>query len=552
MSLFVDIFGFLSVVLRGLILSAQSFMLGGLAFMTLLLAPLAPRLSADAARVGPLSRRLIRVSALCFSAFVACSLTLNAATLVAAAGESWIEALGADFARADFALIAAGLLIALLCGGAWSPARAAALAALGAATLASQTMLTHAASRADPNPALLVADPLHMLGAAVWIGGLPYFLVALRECRKGTDWRLVGRRYSLMAMASVAAIVVSGVAMAVAYVGSPEAFYGTAYGVMIATKIVILLMLLALGGANYLLVERLRRDPSTPILRLRRFAEVEIGLGLAAIAAAASVTSLPPSVDLTQDRLAFSEIVERYVPRPPRLTSPDHDALTISQLQRRLDAAAAAQGEATAARAFVPGESPPLPRNAADVAWSEYNHHWAGVFVLVIGVLAMVERFPFGRWARHWPLLFVLMAAFLFVRADEQAWPLGPIGFFESMRDPEVAQHRFVIALVALFGLYEWRVRARGADGGEAALFFPLATAAASVMLLAHSHAIANVKEELLIELSHTPMALLGLVAAFARWLELRLEGRAARIAGWVWPVCFVLIGLVLLDYREA
>ncbi|WP_374309106.1 copper resistance D family protein [Methylocella sp.] len=552
MSLFVDIFGFLSVVLRGLILSAQSFMLGGLAFMTLLLAPLAPRLSADATRVGPRSRRLIRVSALCFSAFVACSLTLNAATLVAAAGESWMEALGADFARADFALIAAALLIALLCGGAWSPARAAALAALGAATLASQTMLTHAASRADPSPALLVADPLHMLGAAVWIGGLPYLLVALQECRKGTDWRLVGRRYSLMAMASVAAIVLSGVVMAVAYVGSPEAFYGTAYGVMIATKIVILLMLLALGGANYLLVERLRRDPSTPILRLRRFAEVEIGLGLAAIAAAASVTSLPPSVDLTQDRLAFSEIVERYAPRPPRLTSPDHDALTISQLQRRLDAEAA-RGEATSApRAFVPGESPPLPRNAADVAWSEYNHHWAGVFVLVIGVLAMVERFPSGRWARHWPLLFVLMAAFLFVRADEQAWPLGPIGFFESMRDPEVAQHRVVIALVALFGLYEWRVRARGADGGEAALFFPLATAAASVMLLAHSHSIGNVKEELLIELSHTPMALLGLVAAFARWLELRLEGRAARIAGWIWPVCFALIGLVLLDYREA
>jgi putative copper resistance protein D len=31
-----------------------------------------------------------------------------------------------------------------------------------------------------------------------------------------------------------------------------------------------------------------------------------------------------------------------------------------------------------------------------------------------------------------------------------------------------------------------------------------------------------------------------------------RLPGRVARISAWVWPVCFVLIGVMLFFYREA
>jgi len=75
-------------------------------------------------------------------------------------------------------------------------------------------------------------------------------------------------------------------------------------------------------------------------------------------------------------------------------------------------------------------------------------------------------------------------------------------------------------------------------------------------LLLTHSHAIANVKDQLLIELTHTPLALTGIVAGCARWLELRLDHAtnpvASRIAAWLWPVCFILVGLMLLGYREA
>jgi putative copper resistance protein D len=171
---------------------------------------------------------------------------------------------------------------------------------------------------------------------------------------------------------------------------------------------------------------------------------------------------------------------------------------------------------------------------------------------MLIGLLALIEHFRWGRWAKHWPLIFLGMAAFLFFRADEQAWPLGQIGFFASLRDPEVAQHRIFTLLIILFGLFEWRVRLSGKKYSKAALVFPLTTAVASAMLLTHSHAIANIRDELLIEMSHTPLALCGITAGWARWLELRLDGRPSRIASWVWPVAFTLIGLILLDYREA
>src|SRR5205085_3163982 len=132
-------------------------------------------------------------------------------------------------------------------------------------------------------------------------------------------------------------------------------------------KIALLAGLLGLGGMNYLLVERLRRDPATPVLRLRRFAEVEVGVGITVLFAAASLTSVPPAVDLTRDRVTLQEYAERLAPQMPRFTSPDHDALAIPALQARLDAEAAAQaGRARAPEAFVPGAGLVPPRNAND------------------------------------------------------------------------------------------------------------------------------------------------------------------------------------------
>ena len=220
--------------------------------------------------------------------------------------------------------------------------------------------------------------------------------------------------------------------------------------------------------------------------------------------------------------MAWPEIVERNTPHWPGFVSPDHDALALPALQAKLDADAA-QHNAAPQHAFVPGSGDLPPRNAADIAWSEYNHHWSGLFVLAIGVLSLLNQAGV-RWARHWPLMFLGLAAFLFLRSDPEVWPLGDIGFLESFRDVEVLQHRIFVVVIAAFAIFEWRVRTGRAANPKAALVFPLLCAGGGVLLLTHSHAIANVKDQLLIELTHTPLAIAGIVAGCARWLELRLD----------------------------
>lgn len=70
-------------------------------------------------------------------------------------------------------------------------------------------------------------------------------------------------------------------------------------------------------------------------------------------------------------------------------------------------------------------------------------------------------------------------------------------------------------------------------------------------LLLTHSHALANVKEQLLIEITHVPLALAVIVAAWSRWIQVRVDGPPARIAAWVWPAALIVASLSLLFYQE-
>jgi copper resistance protein D len=554
MDLLVDLFGYLSIIVHGLTILSQSMAAGGAVFLVLLARPLAPSLGLAGQRIVAGTARIAGYAAIALVVCEAATLALQAAVLMDTVDLTLRQVLTAEFAIAGLVKTAAAAGMAVVVLGWRDRAPGVGLLALTLIELAAATLTTHAAARLDNRGALLVVEGLHQLGAAIWIGGIPCFLLALAKVRNAAGFRLVGSRFSRMSMAGVACILVSGITMSVLYIGDWQGFYGTAFGVMVGAKIGMFLMLLALGGMNFLLVERLRSNPATPTNRLRRFAEVEFGIGIAIFFAAASLTSVPPAVDLTQDRVTWQQIKERNTPEWPSLSSPDHNALALPALQARLDAEAAARKSAPQV-AFVPGSGELPPRNADDIAWSEYNHHWSGLFVVAIGLLALLNRAGV-RWARHWPLIFLGLAVFLFFRSDPETWPMGDIGFLESFRDVEVLQHRFFVLLLIAFSFFEWRVRATNWTNRHAAMVFPLLCAAGGTMLLTHSHAIANVKDQLLIELTHTPLALAGIAAGWARWLETRLSPRenpvAWQVAGWVWPLCLLFCGLLLLGYREA
>ncbi len=546
MDLLLDIFGFASVLLSGVARTAQCLTLGSIAFLALVAVPLGHGAADELrGRTIQLTRRFAWALLISVGMLLALQVTILAGTAEITLG----EALGGDYAIAQSVrVVGALLMLALLYRR--SPSMPL-LLALALVDLGAGVATSHAAARIEDRALLIGITALHHAGAAVWIGGLPCFLSAMGRLAPGALRGRVGARYSLLSAISVAAIAFSGIGMLVHYVGSVDAMYGTAYGMMLGTKITLFFGLLALGYGNFRVVRSLAGNPNGSILRLRRFAEVELGVGITIFFVAASMTSLPPAIDLTRDRVSLPEITERLVPKLPALTSPSRDTLAFYEEQKTL-AAEKAENKPATLQAYVPGAGVPLPRNAQDIAWSEYNHHVAGAIVLVMGILVLLEKTGKAPWARHWPLLLIVLAGFLFLRSEAEGWPTGSLTLAESLRDPEFIQHKTFMVLMTGFAGFEWSVRNQVMRNGWAKYVFPLICALGGMMLLTHSHSIANVKELLLLEMTHMPLAVFAIWSGWTRWLELRLEnGRAKAIAGWLWPTFFCLTALTLLLYRE-
>ena len=547
MDLLLDIFGFASVLLSGVVRTAQCLALGGIAFLAFIAVPLDRGAAADRL-LCPRTVKLTLIFVWALLITVATLLAMQVTILAGTAEISPIEALTGDFALAQLVRIIGAILMLILLyrrGPSMALLLALALIDLGAGVATS-----HAMARVDHRTLLIVITAMHHIGAAMWIGGLPYFLSAMRRLPAGAVRTRVGARYSLMSVISVAGIAFSGIGMLIHYVGSVDAMYGTAYGMMLGTKITLFFGLLALGYGNFRVVRGLAADPLGSVMRLRRFAEVELGVGITIFFVAASMTSLPPAIDLTQDRATLSEIAHRLTPQWPSLSSPNRASLAFYQEQQTLDHEKA-QHMAPTLQAYVPGSGVPLPRNAQDIAWSEYNHHWAGMIVLIMGILVLLEKTGKAPWARHWPLLLIVLAGFLFLRSEAEGWPTGSLTLAESLRDPEFIQHKAFMVLMTGFAVFEWSVRNKVMRNDWAKYVFPLICALGGMMLLTHSHSIANVKELLLQEMTHMPLAVFAIWSGWTRWLELRLDGRAQLIAGWLWPTFFCLTALTLLLYRE-
>ena len=548
-----DIFGFVSVVLHGLDLVAQTLLLGSVSFVLFAAAPLAAAPRSEFEAIAASIRRVVRLAALVTLLTASASAAMSSVILQETLAVSLGEIAGARFVVAAAVKGMAAIGIALVVGRslplrAWRRIAAGLCAVI---VVVAAVATSHAVARISDSGLLEIATAAHELGAALWLGGLPCFWLALRGVSSASIASRIGAAYSALSIAGVALITASAIVFAISYIGALSAAYGTAYGAMAATKGVLFGALLALGLANFRAVRRLASDPRVAN-RVRHFVEVEMGIGFAVLMAAASITSLPPGIDLVEDRLTAADIAARMIPTIPRLASPEHASLALPALQARLDAEARASQSTPRLQAFVPGSGETAPRNANDIAWSEYNHHWAGVLVVAIGLAALTWRSGRVPAARHWPLLFLLLAVFLFLRSDPEVWPLGEIGFIESLKDPEVAQHRVFDLLIVAFALFEWAVSTGRIVSRAAARVFPLLVAIAGTLLLTHSHALGNAKEELLIEYTHLPIAVLGVTAGWARWLELETPLAEGRWAGWLWPACFVLTGLLLLGYREA
>jgi len=534
----VDLFSFFSVVLRAGTLVCQSIVLGGVLFGIWVARATSEVSEESIARIQASTWQLLRISAVGLAVVQLLYLYVNSAVLMATAEIGFDHVIGANFFISGCIVLTAALLTTAVASGSKSVARRV-LPVLALVILGASVMTNHAASRLEGRPLLITLSCIHELATGFWIGGLPFLVLGLYRAKDSTTQWYVTERFSRLALVSVAALVISGTAMSVLYIGSWAAVLGTAYGVMVTAKATMLGGLLLLGGVNFLLIRNTSKEYALP--RLRRLIEAEVGIGLTVILTAASLTSQPPAVDQVNDTVTWAQIYQRFRPTVPRLRY-----VYVAEANT-----AASSDVAGKVLAYNVDGVPLAPRFVNYSIESEANHHWMGLVVLAMGLLALLARTGKAPWAGYWPLLLIGIAVFIFLQADSECWPVGWKGFWACWADPEAFQHRIAALLCVGFGVFELRVRRQPKENNPLALVFPLMGAVGGAVLLTHSHAITNVKENLLVELSHVPMGVLAVFAGWARWLELRLPKKDRAIPSWIWPVCFVLIGVVLLNYRE-
>jgi len=525
-----DLFAFLSVLLRAMTLAFEALTVGGVIFQFAI---------ARNAGGPPVDRR-ISTFITWFAALLACTqaayVAANSAILMASTDLAWADVMGAAFCVSGGIMILGAILVAAFVRA----GTAKVVCPIGCALIfIGAVMSSHSMARVDYRWQLATLTLIHHAASAAWVGGMPFLLLSLRRAPDQSVAAAIVQRFSRMATIAVPMLVAVGLAMSVAYVGTTAALTGTAYGIMLLSKIIMTVLLVMMGALNLRIVRAVRGGSNPALLPLRRFAEAELGVGITILLAAASLTSSPPALDV-QRRVTALEIATRMKPVWPRMQTPNASDLTPPTPYY------VAANNPSLPASFVPGQSSQTS-SPADIAWSEYNHHWAGLIVVVIGFLSLAARR--WTWARNWPLVFLGLAVFLLIRADPENWPLGPHGFWESFQVAEVAQHRIFVLLITVFAFFEWSVQNGRVNPARAGLVFPMVCAVGGALLLTHSHSLGNVKEEFLAELSHTPLAILAVVAGWSRWLEVRHSPRLVR---WIWPACFILIGAILMNYREA
>jgi copper transport protein len=149
-------------------------------------------------------------------------------------------------------------------------------------------------------PVALIADAAHVQAAATWVGGLAFVVAALILSREDR-WPLAAAsvpRFSTMAVASVAILVIAGTINGYLQVRAWRGLWDTDYGVLLLVKLGLVIPLLAFGAYNNrYAVPRLRSQIASAIERRRfmRFASAELVIMAAIVGVTAGLVNAPPA-----------------------------------------------------------------------------------------------------------------------------------------------------------------------------------------------------------------------------------------------------------------
>ena len=114
----------------------------------------------------------------------------------------------------------------------------------------------------------------------------------------------------------------------------------------------------------------------------------------------------------------------------------------------------------------APEVSPQLKaKYARDKRESEFNHHLAGLLVILaaiffLGQPMLTKRWPAARYA--WPMCFLISGIFLLLFSDTEIWPFGNQSLIYALtHNPEDVQHKTFALILLVLGVVEM-LRASG------------------------------------------------------------------------------------------
>jgi copper resistance protein D len=148
----------------------------------------------------------------------------------------------------------------------------------------------------------LGAKAVHLLAAAVWIGGLvPLSYVLGRAAHdRQAAWIEVARhalpRFSFAGYFTVSLILLSGCVIGFFHVESPAALFGTAYGRVLIAKICLFFLITGIALFNRLrLTPPILAGAQSPVAALWKSVVFEQILGASILLVASVLASLPPA-----------------------------------------------------------------------------------------------------------------------------------------------------------------------------------------------------------------------------------------------------------------
>jgi putative copper resistance protein D len=276
------------ILVRAVHFAATTLAAGTVAFMALVAAPALGR--AGGTSLVTLRRRANIMTWAALAAAIASGavwLALLAADIYGAPlvevclqGGPWAVLSGTRFGAVSSARLAAALLLAVLL---ISPRLRWLQLAAAAALTAPLALIGHAGATPGAAGQLhLASDAVHLLAAGVWLGGLPALALLLAAARppQGLAVRAAAH-FSTLGIASVVALLASGIVNSWMLLSSPRDLMATDYGRLLFLKIGLFAAMLAIAAVNrFHLTPRLAGAPARRALMRNSLAETALGAGV--------------------------------------------------------------------------------------------------------------------------------------------------------------------------------------------------------------------------------------------------------------------------------